>query len=149
MVVEDGHHLEGMEVRPPQPVEDLEGAGGVAFVDGAGEVVGGDTTRLTEIGLEVVDVDPGAFAVRGPEHVEQGRDPAGVVAEPVGEAVGGRRRQLDVRAIERAGQGVAGLAGVVLTSTPPAALMALVSATGMRPPPPTRTSAVVGKGSAR
>ena len=92
MLVEEGHHLQGMEARPPQPVEDLERAAGVAFVDGAGEEVGRDPAGLAEVRLDVVDVDPGPLAVGGPEHVEQRRDPAGVVAEPVGHPAGGGGR---------------------------------------------------------
>src|SRR5260221_58573 len=89
-----------MEARAPEPVEDLEGAGGVAFVDRAGEVVGSDPAGLAQVRLEFVDVDPGALAVGGPEHVEEGGEPARVVAfSPVGPRRQGEFLQRQARVV--------------------------------------------------
>ena len=74
MRVERGEHLERVALAlPDHPLEQLEGGGEVAPVDGVGEVPRRHAAVVAEERLDVVDGEPGARAVGGAQQVDAGR----------------------------------------------------------------------------
>jgi len=153
VALQDGQHDQRVaSSRFGEAVEELEGVLGLAPVDGVCEVPGRHRTGLAEVGFQFLRADPGAGAISGLQHGQQGGQAVEVLAQVGLDQRGGRRRQTH----RRMGQAVGHppwasllLTSVDMTSAAGDCLKAATNLAGNCPPPPATTSLVVGRGSSR
>ena len=94
MAVQDGHQLQRMTAPcAGHPGQRLQGEDGVAGVDGVGELPRRHAAGLADEGLHVVDAECPAAAERRRQRGQQTVEATDVLAEPLGDRLGGRRRQ--------------------------------------------------------
>ncbi len=130
--------------RGDQPVQGLEGACDVAAIDGIRQVEAAGRTELTQVLLDVREVEHRVVAVRRPPQIDELGDATRVVAEMLGDAGRRSRRELQARALQLALQHLGGLLGRRTDDLGPA-LAHLVERRGHAPTPRHEHEMHVGK----